>query len=315
MNDIVKEQKVKTGRFFWGVFLLVLGFLYLISKFTGASAWFADFPKFWPLVIIFIGVGILATNSIVKMSMSALSGAILAAALFGLSTNNWFCNDGFNGHFNNNNDEWENVVTSDTNYEFNDSIKYVNMDFALGALGLVITDSTDKLHEIFANQISYEVRTNSINDSTYNVSLEINEDRIQLDSNTNRNMAVKLNTAPIYNMDFAIGASSLNLDLRKFKINDFKLDGGAASVSVILGEPANSTSNVDIEMGAASFVLTVPENVGVQVNYDGALVSSNFQGFEKVSNDNYRTPGFDSAAKKIFVSFEGGLSSFEIKRQ
>lgn len=314
MNDIVKEQKVKTGRFFWGIFLLVLGFLYLLSKFTGVSTWFADFPKFWPLVIIFIGVGILATNSIVKMSMSALSGAILAAALFGLSTNNWFCNDGFNIHYDNDK-EWESVVTSDTNFQFSDSIKYVNMDFELGALGLVITDSTDKLYEVFADQISYTASTNSINDSTYDVSVEITEDRIQLDSNTNRNMAIKLNTTPIYNMDFAIGAASLNLDLRKFKINDFKLDGGAASVSVILGEPANSTANVDIEMGAASFVLTVPKNVGVQVRYNGALVSSNFPGFDKVSNDNYRTPEFDSAAKKIFVTFDGGLSSFEIKRQ
>lgn len=315
MNDIVKEQKVKTGRFFWGVFLLVLGFLYLLSKFTEVSTWFAGFPKFWPLVIIFIGVGILATNSIVKMSMSALSGAILAAALFGLSTNNWFCNDGFNFHVNDKGEEWETSVTSDTNFRYSDSIKYVNMDFELGALGLIITDSTDKLYEVFANKISYNVKSTSLNDSTYDVSLEINDDTVVLDSNSNRSMAVKLNTAPIYNMDFAIGAASLNLDLRKFKINGFKLDGGAASVSVILAEPANSTSNVDIEMGAASFVLMVPKNVGVQVRYSGALVSSNFPGFEKVSDDNYRTPGFDSASKKIFVNFDGGLSSFEIKRQ
>jgi phage shock protein C len=52
-----KEQGKEDSRFWWGIIILVLGFMFLFSN-LGLFE-FADFTRFWPLVLILFGLAIL----------------------------------------------------------------------------------------------------------------------------------------------------------------------------------------------------------------------------------------------------------------
>jgi hypothetical protein len=73
-------------------------------------------------------------------------------------------------------------------------------------------------------------------------------------------------------------------------------------------------ANVDIEAGVASVTLEIPESVGCEMHMDGALNAKNMEGLDKIGNGLYRSANFNTAAKKIVVHYEGGLTSINIKR-
>jgi hypothetical protein len=44
------------------------------------------------------------------------------------------------------------------------------------------------------------------------------------------------------------------------------------------------------------------------------LSSNNFDGFNSDGNNEYKTPGFDAAKNKIYITISGGLSDFKVRR-
>ena len=73
---------MKTSNIFWGVFFVAIGGLVLLGNltdlnFTWNSAW-----KFWPMVLILIGVSILVKNQIGKGIVAGLAALVLALTLY-----------------------------------------------------------------------------------------------------------------------------------------------------------------------------------------------------------------------------------------
>ena len=89
---------------------------------------------------------------------------------------------------------------------------------------------------------------------------------------------IYLNSNPVWDMEFDIGAASVNLDLTPYKINDLNIDMGAAALDVRLGD-LNYETNVDIEAGASDMDLFVPEGSGCQTESDVAFSSGTIEPF------------------------------------
>jgi hypothetical protein len=123
----------------------------------------------------------------------------------------------------------------------------------------------------------------------------------------------KLNSAPIWDMDISTGATKLDFDLTKFKVRDFKINGGAASFDIKLGQPLEMTT-VEISTGVSEVNISVPKDAACKIDTDSGLSSNHFNGFNKVDDDTYETPGYSAAKKKIYIKLEGGLSGFRVNR-
>ncbi len=108
------------------------------------------------------------------------------------------------------------------------------------------------------------------------------------------------------------GASDLALDLRELNVQRLNVDGGAADIDVVL--PANAgRTTAEFSIGAADLDITVPDGVAAQIDFDGGISSLNIDEsrFPK-QGDRYVSPDFESAANRVSIKIEAGVSDITI---
>lgn len=108
------------------------------------------------------------------------------------------------------------------------------------------------------------------------------------------------------------GASDLDLDLRELNVQSLNVDGGAADIDVVL--PANAgRTTAEFSIGAADLDITVPPGVAARIDFEGGISSLNIDEsrFPKVG-DRYVSPDFESAANRVTIKIEAGVSDITI---
>ena len=108
------------------------------------------------------------------------------------------------------------------------------------------------------------------------------------------------------------GASDLDLDLRELNVQSLNVDGGAADIDVVL--PANAgRTTAEFSIGAADLDITVPAGVAARIDFEGGVSSLNIDEsrFPK-QGDRYVSPDFESAANRVTIKIEAGVSDITI---
>lgn len=108
------------------------------------------------------------------------------------------------------------------------------------------------------------------------------------------------------------GASDLDLDLRELNVQSLTVDGGAADIDVVLPAKAGRTT-AEFNIGAADLDITVPAGVAARIEFDGGISSLNIDEsrFPK-QGDRYISPDFESAANRVTIKIEAGVSDITI---
>ncbi len=109
------------------------------------------------------------------------------------------------------------------------------------------------------------------------------------------------------------GAASMDFDLTDLQVKLFQLETGASSTTLKL--PANAGMTVvEIEGGAASYKVWVPQGVAARVSLDGGTNSLNIDEdrFPRHAGGYYQSPDYESAANRTEIRFEGGASSITV---
>ena len=305
---------MKTSNIFWGVFFITIGGLVLLGNltdlnFTWNSAW-----KFWPMVLILIGVSILVKNQIGKGIVAGLAALVLALTIYASisATTNLIDND-FEINFG------DEVAVFDTTYfsqEYSDSIKTATLNFSGGAGGFKMLTPTDKLLDFRTEGVreNFTLERNDL-DSHSEINFEMKSNHsIKLGKkNYKNNVELSLNSNPEWDLNFDVGAASLDLDLTQYKVNNLDIDMGAAALNVKLGNLADVT-RFKINAGASDIDILIPDSVGCEIKSDAALSSKNYEGFNKISKELYRSENFDKYSKKIYIDIDCGVSSIDVKK-
>ncbi|GAB4529493.1 MAG: hypothetical protein OHK0046_49460 [Anaerolineae bacterium] len=99
-----------------------------------------------------------------------------------------------------------------------------------------------------------------------------------------------------------------------------KIDGGVGEVHITL--PAETTATVKIEGGVGAIKLMLPANAAVRFHVESGLGSVHMpKHLIQTASKNeiieksgvWETPGFDQAAHKMTVHYEGGIGSFHVQ--
>jgi len=297
---------MKTGKLFWGFFLLTLGALFLLTKYDVLCCSFGFVWDIWPLIFVFWGALVIFKETIARPFISSLFGIFLALLLFGIVEN------GINSFdFSENNG----VYTEFYNEDYDPSIKTADLEINSGAGLFIVRNSTDKLAEGKAKGSFAEYDFEAWKDDSHaSVRFNLHKKNVNFFRGRFKNqLEVALNQNPVWDINFNIGASKSNFDLTEYKVKNVSLHTGAASGRMKLGDKYDST-NVDIEMGAASIIVEIPKTSGCSITSDMALVSRDFPGFYKKYSGYYETENFQSAVKKVFIHVEGGVSSIKVER-
>ena len=113
-------------------------------------------------------------------------------------------------------------------------------------------------------------------------------------------------------LDIDTGASDNNIDLSAIKLNMLDLDTGASSTRIILPEKGGH-SRVEISSGAASMDITIPNGVAADIRVESGLADIKIDEtrFPR-SGKHYISPDYETAANKIDLRLETGVSSVKI---
>jgi hypothetical protein len=297
---------MRSGRFFWGAFLVSMGTIMLLERFSVPMPDWQALWRFWPLVLVFWGASVLARGSSFAPAAAALAGLMLAVICIGLV--GWgfdlgrYASDGP-------------VQTQEFLQPFDQEIHRATFHFSSGAGSFSAEGTTDQLFgaTVRSDLGRYVMRGDRIEQSE-DVSLRL-EGRVRTWSfsrSANR-VSLRFNPAVPWDMQFAVGASRVDLDLSGLLVDRLNLEAGASQLRIRLGDRSEET-RLSIKSGVSSVRILVPRTSACEIDAQSPLSRKSFKDFNRTGGGSYRTENFGSAEKKVYISLQSGVSDLTVLR-
>jgi Domain of unknown function (DUF5668) len=307
---------MKTKHLFWGILFISIGLLWLLNHFMWIDVEWDYIWKLWPIVIILWGLSLMIGNQVVRGIITGITAFILAFAIFA-SVKYGFLHvgHGVEWSINDDNNSYKYGVT-EYSESYDNNYHKATLHFDAGAGSFISHDTTNDLFFAHAEgkQDNYSL-TKSESDGNVELNFDMKKGHIgffHINKTRNR-VDFKLNTEPLWDLKFDLGAASVDFDLSPYKTENISVDMGAASLKLKLGDKAQET-RLTVDAGASSLEISVPEDAGCEIKTDVSLSSKHFDGFKSIESDLFRTDNFENAKKKIFISIDSGVSSIKVTR-
>lgn len=294
---------MKSSRMFWGTLFVATGVLLLLAKlelvhFELGSAW-----KFWPLVLVLWGIGVLTGVRGLKIAAVTTGALLLAIAIFELSQ--WWFFDR----------EGEGPTTQKIVEGFDKSVRRASFAFESGAGSFRLMDTcADLFHADASSEIGRYRFDSRMDGDMRAMNMKLVKGGGLWGSHLGDHWVdIALHPAPVWDLSFETGAAGLKLDLTPFIVERLHIKTGAGEVRVALGDRAPST-DVTIDADVSSVKIRVPESAGCEITSHATLSSRSFPGFKEVTKGVYRTSNFSSAPGHITMALNADVSSVRIER-
>jgi hypothetical protein len=310
-----------------GIVLVLLGVVFLLRNYGYVDIHWSNIFHLWPIFIVIAGVNLIFANN-----RSPLATGIKLAVIIGgfglLFFGNFGNRFGFwprgNYEFDIDDDgsiEQIDVVKRESTRFFeenyNDSIKTARLNIHGGATSYRLSDTTSQLISAEAREFFGKYTFNSIKtDSSSVIDFRMRNNKFKnfgFNNDKSNKATFKLNVNPEWELDINAGATDLDFDLTKFKIRTVDIDGGAASFKVKFGQPLNVTT-VKVNTGASEVDIRIPKGAAASIDVHSGLSSDDFEGFVKIRDHRYETPGYAGATNKFNIKINGGVSDFNVKQ-
>lgn len=109
-----------------------------------------------------------------------------------------------------------------------------------------------------------------------------------------------------------LGANKSTIDLRDMNITDLKLETGASDTRLIL--PSRGRFNADLDFGAASLEVTVPESLSARIRAAiGAADLKIDQARFPRNGSYYQSPDYETAVNAVDMTIDAGAASIKVK--
>jgi hypothetical protein len=306
---------MKYKNVFWGLLLIITGGLIIGRNLDLLYFDWYSFLKLWPVIFILWGISVLPLRDPVKIILLVL---VLGGATWFVThepANRDRSNFEYLFDYSDHDSNWSSYKGAQKfNIPFNDSIQSASLNFDAAAGSFYLSDTTSDLLDLSQtgnrDYYKYFVEQKG-NHSKINISERHNH--IFVFNSRHREVALRLNSNPVWNINLNAGASDLHFDLSHYKVKSFDMDGGAGSFDITLGSLYPDT-RVTLDAGASSLTIRIPESSGCDLQLSSVLSNRNLEGFHKVGDQHSQTDNFDSAKNKIYLNIDAAISSLNIIR-
>lgn len=326
---------MKNDKIIPGTVLVLIGATILLHNYDVIHFHLGNFFHLWPIFFVVGGINLIFANNrsgwatALKLAVIFIGFGLIIFGNFGrrsefFPTYTWY-DDGddssSHGH----------ITKVSGNSEFNTpyvaNAKVATLNISGGGTVYTLNDTTSELFTASTKEFRGRYEFSHTNtDSAYTLNFKMRGNRnFKFDFNDDddkgkgkdsihTNSAVfKLNANPEWNINVKTGATELDFDLSKFKVRSVNLAGGAAEFNLKMGQPLVAT-NIVVETGMSDVTISVPATAACQIKSSTGLSSTNFDGFNKMADGTYETPGFSNAKNKMFIKMSGGMADFKVKR-
>ena len=298
---------MKYKNILWGVILMGIGILFILRNMGMIHFQWRIILQLWPLLLVIWGISIIPVKEYIKLILSVVA-IIVALVVISYNQNNVYSDWGF--HFSNY--KWKQQSLDE---KYDSSITKATLQFDAAAGNFNIAGTTDKLIDFNnkGNLGDYKIYT-SIVDSSKVVKIELEKSVVNINSSSdNNNTFVKLNQNPVWDVTVDAGMANLNLDLSMFKISSVKINGGMSRITIKFGSRTERIK-LDVDAGASSINILIPQQTGCEVKTDNVLSSKTMPGFKEISDDTYQNENFIVKPNKIFIAIDAAASKLNIQK-
>lgn len=306
------ENKLTSG--IWFVFI---GLVLLLHNLDIIYFNFWATIKYWPLLIIIVGINLIAQNkayaNYIKIGANVLFlGWILYVGMTAAKTD--WSEQLFNGkNINVGNIDDSEPLSNTVHTPFDPTMEESTLEFNGGA-GKFEMKVGEK-----ANLVSAKAKTDDMG-MNIKTTQEENKQKVVINakpaSKSKRSNTVLINLHPdiLWNLNLNYGAANINNDLSTLKFRNLEINMGASNMDLTLGSPRIGISKIDIATGASKIHFRIPKDAAVKVEYISILSKNSFEGFETNESGVAKTANYDEAENKFDIELEGAANNFTITR-
>ena len=321
---------MKFERVIYGVILLFVGIVLLLSNFNVIDFYWRNVWGFWPVFLIIGGVNLLLNRNgsqtgskISLFIMIVLLGFLFVKGQERPERNNRFF--GWNNQKfdrNTDHDDEEGIKSRDLKlsepYIAADSSKKRILNIFGGGSSFTLKEATDNLFdadvsERKANFSLIKLATDSTETLTFKMNGRKGKNENWSFNGVGSEVDVRLNKQPLWEMNIKMGVGEIDFDLTDYKVRSLNFDGGVADVKFKVGDLLPIT-DVTVKTGVTDVEINIPEASGCRIKSNTGLSARDFKGFTKTSDGVYETANYASSKNKVFINLDGGLSNFEVHR-
>lgn len=124
---------------------------------------------------------------------------------------------------------------------------------------------------------------------------------------------VTLNAGATWDMNFEVGASHIQADLREISLRGFTLKSKASKIELVL-PPPTGTVLIRLESGVSHIRVERPKGVPVHLRFEGDWSTLRFDRHKtNVHNEHRESPDYKHAANRYRIEFVGGASKLTVE--
>lgn len=121
---------------------------------------------------------------------------------------------------------------------------------------------------------------------------------------------LKLNKDIVYDIMIETGATNIEYDLSKFKVERCSIKSGASNINIIAPQ---YNSDIHINSGVSKIDIAIPDNVGAVVHFDTGLSMKDLDEYFQKQEDNlYISDNYHDAEFQVNINIDSGLSQINI---
>lgn len=297
---------MNANRIFWGLIFISAGVFWLLGNLGIISGdYWAEVWRLWPLLLVLWGISLLiGKDSRFGAVFSGISVIIIIAAILGFG---WL--------YNNQKILNHNSSTSNISETLEASTKDGQLNLKFGAAKMNIGSGTDKFIEGSAETFSGIEINRSASGATQKVEIDqVGNSPVFWGGKTKNEINLKLNDMIPYALKIDTGASDFDLDFSSVEVSSLVINGGATNGDIRLSNKAKQ-AGVNISSGASSFAIKIPNGVAIKVENKSGLSNINAKDLSlSKDGDTWKSPDYDSAEKRILITFSAGASSLDIQK-
>lgn len=296
------NSKISTG-----IWLVFFGTIALLHNFDIINFNFYAIIKFWPLLLVSIGINLIFQYK--NYGTAVIIGLNIALCVF-LVYVGYTSNDKFN---------WtrkvvyKNIATDTAGTEqnirvpFSDDIVNPALTFNVGAASVQIDSNTHDLLTAVSESKSLGFNLDK-SGNNFELSAAISDK-----DSKNHLVNLALNSKPLWDLSFNIGAAKFEGDFSGHKFSKMEINSGAANVNLKLGQPAVENVKIEINTAASTCKINLPKDAACAIEVTTILSSNKLSGFTKTDGVWY-TDNYHTASKKYFIELNGAANSLKIDR-
>lgn len=292
-----------------GIWLVFIGLVVLLHNLHVIDFNFIGAIKYWPLLLVSIGIGFLLQNRKNTAWILTACNIIICSFIFyqGVTSKDTIF-DSFTAV----SDDAEFIPANSIGKSSEGIAERITLKFNGGAAKYIMnTDiSTDSLFRASTDSPNSSLslsNTDEINNFTINT-------QIKSSKYAKNKIFVGLNPNHIWDLEYNIGAASISADFKKLKLGSLSINSGATSLDMYLPVPIEGDHLIDINTAASSIKLFLPKGADCSVETDSFLSSNKFEDVD-ISDDKIRkTSGYDKSNSRYTIKVDGAANSLTILR-